>query len=135
MKIRTTGALALALGIALGVAFARAGDEDDEIEIKIATQAPRGTVWMNELEELAKDVKKATKVVFTYYPAGTLGDEMTIARKMQSRMVGGGLFTGIGLGEVLPEVRCLELPFFYENVEEIDRAKKEMEPDFTKQFA
>jgi TRAP-type C4-dicarboxylate transport system substrate-binding protein len=131
------GALALlaAAGTGLALSAARAGDDDDDkIEIKIATQAPKGTVWMNALEDLAKEVKKSTKVEFTYFAAGVLGDEKTIARKMQMRAVGGGLFTGIGLGEVLPEVRILELPFFYENVEEIDKVKEALEADFTKHF-
>lgn len=125
--------LALACsGLVLSV---HAGDDDEDvIKIKVATQAPKGTVWMNALEELAKDVKKQTKVELSYFPGGVLGDERTIARKMQMRAVGGGLFTGIGLGEILPEVRILELPFFYENTDEIDRVKKECEPDFVKHF-
>ncbi|MBI3723098.1 TRAP transporter substrate-binding protein DctP [bacterium] len=127
----TACALALGSGAALR---AWAGDEDDEIEIKIATQAPKGTVWMNALEDMAKEVKKKTKVAFIYFPGGALGDEKVVTQSMAKGSIGGGLFTGIGLGEVLPEVRILELPFFYDNVDEIDKVKKELEPDFTKHF-
>lgn len=136
---RLFAAGALALATAAGVGFglrAYAGEDDDEdtVEIKIASQAPKGTVWMNALEDMAKEIKKSTHVKFSYFAGGVLGDEKTIARKMQMRAVGGGLFTGIGLGEVLPEVRILELPFFYENTDEIDKVKVALEPEFVKHF-
>jgi TRAP-type C4-dicarboxylate transport system substrate-binding protein len=140
---RTTVALGLALlsagaftlARAAGIRSARAGDDDDEkITIKIATQAPKGTVWMNSLETMAKEIKAKTNVELTFFAGGVMGDEGTIARKIQQRTVGGGLFTGIGLGEILPEVRILELPFFYENIAEIDLAKKELEADMKKHF-
>src|SRR5947209_121528 len=126
----------LALGLALlGCVLAHAGDDDDEkITIKIASQAPKGTVWMNELESLAKEVKSKSNVELQFFAGGVMGDEATIARKIQQRTVGGGLFTGIGLGEVLPEVRILELPFFYKDTNEIDQVKKELEPDLKKHF-
>src|SRR5579871_6460325 len=126
-------ACALAVGLTAGI-NAYAGDDDEDIEIKIATQAPAGTIWMNALEDMKKELKKKTKVSFVYYPGGALGDEKTIVQSMAKGSIGGGLFTGIGLGEVLPEVRILELPFFYENVDEIDKVKKELEPDLKKHF-
>ena len=125
-------AFALAGAVAVG---ARAGDDDDEaVEIKIATQAPKGTIWMDALDDIQAEVKKQTKVKFVYFPGGALGDEKTIARKIQLKSLGGGLFTGIGLGEILAEVRILELPFFYDNFEEIDKVKDKLEPTFTADF-
>ncbi len=135
------GLAALAALLASGLAFlhhapgVHAGDDDDEkITIKIATQAPKGTVWMNALETMAKEIKAKTNVELVFFAGGTMGDEGTIARKIEQRTLGGGLFTGIGLGEILPEVRVLELPFFYENEDEIDLVKKELEPDMKKDF-
>ncbi len=134
---RTPLALALSALVLAGTGAAlrvHAGDDDDEkITIKIATQAPKGTVWMNELEALNKDIKKAG-VEFVFFHGGSMGDEATVARKIQNRDVGGGLFTGIGLGEILPEVRILEMPFFYENTDEIDAVKAAIEPDLKKHF-
>src|SRR5579883_1540128 len=127
--------LILALGLAVtGAAFVCAQDEDEKIVIKIGTQAPKGTVWMNALEKMAAEIKDKTKVEFTYFAGGVMGDEATIVNKIEQRQLGGGLFTGIGLGVVLPEVRILELPFFYKDVDEIDKVKKELEPDLKKHF-
>lgn len=124
--------LSIAGTAALG---ARAGDDEDEaVELKIATQAPKGTIWMDALDELAADVKKQTKVKMTYFPGGALGDEKTVARKIQLKSLHGGLFTGIGLGEVLAEVRILELPFFYDSFEELDKVKEKLEPTFNADF-
>ncbi|MEZ0230005.1 MAG: TRAP transporter substrate-binding protein DctP [Planctomycetota bacterium] len=118
----------------LGSAAALRADDDEKITIKIATQAPKGTVWMNALEALNKEIKEKAKVEFVFFHGGSMGTEAEVARKIQERTLGGGLFTGIGLGDVLPEARILELPFFYETTEEIDLVKKELEPDMQKHF-
>ncbi len=129
--------LALAFGLAAAVlsgATLTRADDDEKITIKIATQAPKGTVWVNALEALNKEIKEKAKVEFVFFCGGTMGTEGEVARKIQARDLGGGLFTGIGLGDVLPEARILELPFFYETTEEIDLVKKELEPDLKKHF-
>jgi TRAP-type C4-dicarboxylate transport system substrate-binding protein len=138
MRMRSLSAAcaaALLVAAAAGAAVVRAGDDDDEaVRIKIATQAPKGTLWMDALDDLAADIKKQTKVEFVYFPGGAQGDEKTVARKIQLKSLGGGLFTGIGLGEILSEVRILELPFFYESPDEIDQVKAKLEPQLTADF-
>src|SRR5690348_2338375 len=106
---RTMLAASLAALVLGGAALraVQADDEDEKISLKIATQAPKGTVWMNELEALNKDLKK-TGVELVFFHGGSMGDEATVARKITDRTVHGGLFTGIGLGEILPEIRILE---------------------------
>ena len=86
---------------------------------------------------IQKKVKKGTKdrVKFLFFPNGTQGDEKAVIEKMQARRIQGGLFTGIGLGEILPKVRILEVPFLYENKAEIDAVKAALEGEFTKGFA
>src|SRR5437763_14078962 len=128
--------LAVALAVLIGGAVAayEAQAEDEVIKIKIGTQAPKGTVWLNALEKLSKELKTKSGVEFVFFHGGNMGTEAECARKIKDRDLGGGLFTGIGLGEILPEVRILELPFFYETVDEIDAVKKELEPDMKKHF-
>jgi TRAP-type C4-dicarboxylate transport system substrate-binding protein len=130
---RTIAALAVATLLG-GAVLSGARADDEIIQIKIATQAPKGTVWLNELEALSKETKAKAGVEFVFFHGGSMGTEAEIARQIKSKDLGGGLFTGIGLGEVLPEVRILELPFFYESVDEIDAVKKELEADMTKHF-
>lgn len=105
------------LKIALGAALIMSVGVQAEAKTKISigTQAPKGTTWMKAMEDIAKKVKKATKgkVIFKFYPNGTLGDEKVIINRMKTDEIDGGLFTGIGLGQILPKVRVLELPFIY----------------------
>ena len=52
--------------------------------IKIATLAPEGSAWINNLNDLNAEVKKKTNnsVRFKIYPGGVLGDEKDMIRKM-----------------------------------------------------
>jgi TRAP-type C4-dicarboxylate transport system substrate-binding protein len=108
-----------------------------EIKIRIATQAPEGTVWLDALKDIQKKVKKGTKdrIKFEFFPNGTQGDEKAVIERMEVGVIHGGLFTGIGLGEILPMVRILEVPFLYDTKEEIDAVKKELEAEIVKGFA
>lgn len=108
-----------------------------QVKVKVATQAPKGTLWMEAMDDIAKAVKKKTKkrVVFKFYPNGTLGDEKVVINRMKTNEIDGGLFTGIGLGQVLPKIRVLELPFIYRNgTDEHDRVRDLIEAEIIKDF-
>lgn len=106
------------------------------ITLRIATQAPEGTVWMDALKDIRDDVKRGTRdrVELQYFPNGSQGDEKAVIERMQVGLLHGGLFTGIGLGEILPKIRILEMPFLYENKDEIDAVKTALEPEFKAGF-
>ncbi len=110
--------------------------QDEATVLSIATQAPEGTIWMTALEKLGEEVKEVTKgrVSFQFLKGGVQGDEKAVVDKMKLGLLHGGLFTGIGLGHIHPEVRVLELPFFYDSIEEIYSVKAKIEPDLVKGF-
>ena len=87
---------------------------EDKVIVKFATLAPEGTIWMKEMRALAREVKDATggEVRFKFYPGGVSGDEKDVIRKMRIGQLHGAGFTGVGLGEILPEVRGFDIPFF-----------------------
>ncbi len=122
--------------LALGLAWAGPLAAQEEVKIRIATQAPEGTVWLDAIKDIQKTVSKGTKdrVKFEIFPNGTQGDEKAVIERMEVGVIHGGLFTGIGLGEILPKIRILEVPFLYENTEEIDAVKYALEAEFTKGF-
>ncbi|MDP8206869.1 MAG: TRAP transporter substrate-binding protein DctP [Candidatus Electryonea clarkiae] len=95
-------------------------------EIKFATVAPEGSAWMNVMHELDEEVRAKTggEVGFKIYPGGVQGDEIDVLRKMRYGQLHSAGFTGYGLGEILPEVRILELPFLFNSKEEIDHICK-----------
>lgn len=106
------------------------------IRLRIATQAPDGTVWMEAMNDIKREVQKRTKgrVKFEFYPNGSQGDEKAVIERMEAQIMDGGLFTGIGLGEVLPKIRILELPFTYNNTAELETVKAALEDEFKQGF-
>lgn len=90
--------------------------------IKFATVAPEGSTWMNVMKDFSKEVSEKTNgnVEFKIYGGMVQGDEKDVLRKIRINQLQSGGFTGVGLGEILPEVRILESPFMFKNKEEID---------------
>jgi TRAP-type C4-dicarboxylate transport system substrate-binding protein len=90
--------------------------------IKFATVAPEGSTWMNIMKEFGKEVEEKTggEVEFKIYGGMVQGDEKDVLRKIRINQLQSGGFTGVGLGEILPEVRILESPFLFKNHEEVD---------------
>jgi TRAP-type C4-dicarboxylate transport system substrate-binding protein len=102
--------------------------------IKLSTLAPEGSSWMKEMHRLAKAVNKETGVSFKFYPGGVSGDERDVIRKMRIGQVHAAGFTGVGLGEILPEVRVLDLPFLFQNDDQIQHVYEEMTDYFSRRF-
>jgi TRAP-type C4-dicarboxylate transport system substrate-binding protein len=55
-------------------------------------------------------------------------------RKIRLGQLHAGGFTGLGIGEVAPEVRLLDTPFLFKNAAEIDHIYKALDADFRKFF-
>jgi len=106
------------------------------IRLRIATQAPDGTVWMEAMNDIKREVNKRSKgrVKFEFYPNGSQGDEKAVIERMEAQIMDGGLFTGIGLGEILPKIRILELPFTYNSTDELEAVKAKLEEEFQAGF-
>jgi len=104
--------------------------------IKFATVAPEGSMWMIVMHEVADEVKAKTNgnVEIKLYPGGIAGDEPDVLRKMRVGQYHGAGFTGVGLGEVVPEIRILELPFFYNNTDELHYVRSKLTPYFEDKF-
>jgi TRAP-type C4-dicarboxylate transport system substrate-binding protein len=69
------------------------------------------------------------------YAGGVSGDEIDVLRKMRIGQVHAAAFTGVGLGQIVPAVRILELPLMFRSYEEVDYVKGKLEPEFNKQFS
>ncbi|MFQ5481771.1 MAG: TRAP transporter substrate-binding protein DctP [Nitrospinaceae bacterium] len=106
------------------------------VSIKFATLAPDGSSWMRQMRLLEKEIEKQTQgaVRFKFYPGGVSGDEKDVIRKMRIGQIHAAGFTGVGLGEILPEVRVLDLPFLFENDREISYVYEKMTGYFAEAF-
>ncbi|MCT4641950.1 MAG: TRAP transporter substrate-binding protein DctP [Bacteriovoracaceae bacterium] len=107
------------------------------LTFKIGAIAPDGTNWAKTLKKMSKEIKKATdgKVKFKFYYGGVAGDESDVVRKIRVSQFHGGVFTGKTLGDIVPDIRVIELPFnFYHSRQKGLKALKEFTPDFNQKL-
>ncbi len=99
--------------------------------LKFATLAPAGTTWVRLLHNWANEVRKEShgRLVFKIYPGGVQGDEPEVLKKIRFGQLQGGAFTGYGIGQIYSPARVLELPFLFDNIEEIDYVRKRFMPE------
>ncbi len=100
--------------------------------IKFATLVPDGSTWMNVMNDLSKDLEKATggKLKFKFYPGGVSGDEKDVIKKIRIGQLQAGGFTGVGLGEVAPDARLLDAPWLFRDRQELVRVREKFSRDF-----
>ncbi|MFZ0391846.1 MAG: TRAP transporter substrate-binding protein DctP [Calditrichia bacterium] len=107
-----------------------------EYVIKFATLAPEGSTWLTVMDEYNKEIQQATngEVKFKIYPGGVQGDEKDVLRKIRLGQLHSAGFTGVGLGEILPEARILDSPLLFFNHEEVDYINRELYDEFSRRF-
>ncbi len=104
--------------------------------IKFATLAPVGSTWLNVVNDISDELREKSdgKLRLKVYAGGISGDEKDVLRKMKIGQLHCAGFTGVGLGEVLHEVRIFDLPFFFRKYEEIDYIRSRLNDRFVKAF-
>lgn len=126
------------LGIAIGIMLWISGTAwSQKYTIKFATIAPDGSTWMNIMKELDQELRKQTnaQVGFKIYGGGVLGDELDVLRKIRIGQLHAAGFTGVGMGEIAPEVRILDAPFLFQNYEQVDHIYQKYGDTFAASFA
>ncbi len=124
------------LALAFFSAIVFAGAEKPKYEIKFASVAPEGSTWTKVMRQLDSEVREATEgeVGFKIYAGGVQGDEPDVIRKMRFGQLHSAGFTGTGLGEILPEIRVLELPFLFQTKDEVDYITETLNDRFDAAF-
>lgn len=104
---------------------------------RIATLAPDGSSWMKILSKGAADVEAKTegRVKLKYFTGGSQGDESVVLRKMKTGGLDGGAFTSVGLSQIVPSIRVLELPLLFASDKEMDFVRRKMWGTFMKRFS
>ncbi|MEW6535019.1 MAG: TRAP transporter substrate-binding protein DctP [Candidatus Auribacterota bacterium] len=109
----------------------------DKFVLKFATIAPEGTTWMNIMREMNKEIEEQSggRLSIRFYPGGVMGDELVVLRKMRINQIHGGGFSGVGLGEILPDVRLLDLPYLFHNNAEADYIHSALQDYYRDEYA
>lgn len=112
-----------ALILLLSISSARA------LDLKIATIAPDGTAWMQEMRRGASEIAQRSegRVIFKFYPGGAMGNDKNVLRKIRAGQLQGGAITGGGLAEVYPDNQIYNLPLVFRSYEEMDYVRSKMD--------
>lgn len=98
---------------------------------KIATVAPDGTFWMQEMRAGAEEIKQKTqgRVTFKFYPGGVMGNDDSVLRKIRIGQLQGGAVTAGSLTAVAPDIAIYELPYLFESLEQVDYVRARMDEE------
>ncbi len=118
---RITGFLVASILIATGA---------DAKTLKIATLAPAGTTWMQEMQRGADRISQRTdgRVRLKFYPGGVMGNDRSVHRKIRVGQLHGGAFTAGGLAQVDQAIHSLGLPLLFRSLAEVDYVRERMDP-------
>ncbi len=100
---------------------------------KIGTLAPNGVGWARGIKDIViPAVEKATdgNLSVKVYWGGVMGDDEDYIKKMRIGQLHGAGFSGQGATLAVPEMAVVELPFLFNNFEEVDFIKQEMSEVF-----
>jgi TRAP-type C4-dicarboxylate transport system substrate-binding protein len=97
--------------------------------LKIATVAPEGSAWMQEMRSVGAEIKAETqgRVRFKFYPGGVMGNDKTVLRKIRAGQLQGGGFTGGALAPVYPDIEIYGLPLLIRSYGEADYVRARMD--------
>jgi TRAP-type C4-dicarboxylate transport system substrate-binding protein len=103
------------------------------LDIKIATLAPDGTLWMQEMRKGAAEIARRTdgRVVFKFYPGGSMGSDRNVLRKIRAGQLHGGMLTGGALSDIYPDAQLYGLPFLFRSYDELDYVRTHMDKNIT----
>ncbi len=98
--------------------------------LKIATVAPEGSGWMREMRAGAAAIKTHTagRVELKFYPAGVMGNDAAVLRKIKLGQLQGAAFTGAEASLVSKDAPVYGLPFLFRNYAEIDHVRPIVDP-------
>ncbi len=97
---------------------------------KIATLAPEGSDWMNQMKGGAKEINERTdgRVKFKFYGGGVKGNDKKVLRMMRGgRQLHGGALTGGSLADSFPGMNLYSIPFLFNDLDEADVARNAMD--------
>ncbi|MCD6527067.1 MAG: TRAP transporter substrate-binding protein DctP [Desulfuromonas sp.] len=96
---------------------------------KIATVAPEGSQWMQQMRAGAVKIKEQTagRVTLKFYGGGVMGNEKSVLRKMRVGQLQGGALTGGGLSKISSDLLLYGLPLLTHTIDEMNYVREQMD--------
>ena len=124
MRIGLATALAALAALAAGTAAAA--------EIKIATVAPKGSVYHRVLQDMGEKWRAAEGpgARFIVYTDSAQGPEAETVRRMRIGQLQASMLSIVGLSEIDESVSALQkIPLMFRTWEEVDYVREHLRPD------
>lgn len=104
------------------------------LTLKIATFAPDGSMWMQELRKGGEEIAKRTegRVTLKYYPGGSMGSDRVVLRKIRAGQLQGGALTGGAMADISPDAQIYSLPMLFRSYDELDYVRSRMDKKIAK---
>ena len=105
--------------------------------IRLATLAPKGTLFERLLLEMGEQWNKASEggASLVVYADGTMGSEQQVIRRMRVGQLQAGMLTSDGLAMIDPSVKALqEIPLMYHSTAEAEYVRRRMIGDIEKRM-
>jgi TRAP-type C4-dicarboxylate transport system substrate-binding protein len=114
----------------LALSLAGVGTPASAVDIKIATVAPDGSRWTQQMRAGAEEISARTqgRVAIKFYPGGVMGNDAQVLRKIRIGQLHGGAFTAGGLGERYGALNLYGVPLLFRSLDEIDAVRAEFDP-------
>ena len=118
-------------GLLFALALAALGAPASAVDIKIASVAPDGSRWMQQMRAGAEEVSSRTggRVTIKFYPGGVMGNDAQVLRKIRIGQLQGGAFTAGGLGERYGALNLYGIPLLFRSLDEIDAVRSALDPE------
>jgi TRAP-type C4-dicarboxylate transport system substrate-binding protein len=115
----------------LGVLLMLGATAANAVDIKIATVAPDGSRWMQQMRAGAAEVETRTagRVAIKFYPGGVMGNDAQVLRKIRIGQLQGGAFTAGGLAERYSGLNLYGIPLLFRSLDEVDAVRTQFDPE------
>jgi TRAP-type C4-dicarboxylate transport system substrate-binding protein len=130
------GIIIRAMVIIILLLFQGVNHAQEPIVIKLATLAPSGSPWHENLKEMRAKWGEASngQVELRIYPGGTAGDEGAMVRKMRIGQLQGAMITNSGLANISPAINALIVPLMADTYEKLDRVRQQIGTELVQHY-
>lgn len=111
--------------------FASAAAASEPTLIKIATVAPKGSIYHRVLQNVGEAFRavRGPQARYIVYPDSIQGTEADTVRRMRVGQLDASLLTVVGLKEIDPSVAALQfMPMMFRSWEEVDHVRDQLRP-------
>lgn len=99
--------------------------------LKIATIAPEGSSWMNDMKRGAEVIEEKTagRVKFKFYGGGVQGNDKQVQRKMRTGQLQGGAFTSGAMNMFQRDADLFSVPMVFNSIDEVRYVRQQMDSE------